>query len=101
MRYKVFNPSASAESPDACYGTWETPGGSRDKHMFCQSINPDEEEEEETTTGECLVSELWIKATSRKVQRKAVQRSATWRSQKSGLSSFNEDEEWEREWAEQ
>lgn len=43
LTYKVFNPSPLAETPNLCCAMWETPGGNRDKRMFCECLESTKE----------------------------------------------------------
>ena len=82
-----------------CYATWETPGGNRDKRLYCQEVDPDEEEDgEDSDPGDntCLPNELWV--LNARFPDGTLERQNTWRGRS---ATDNEDDDWEREWEDQ
>jgi len=57
--FRLFNPSAESATPDDCRACWETPGGNREKRIFCIEDQETPPLLDEENVFDCTPEELW------------------------------------------
>jgi len=96
-RYKVFNPSPLADRPEMCCATWETPGGNRDKRMFCEALDSEDEDELEKPL---VISNPDAELDAELFEARGGNIGSVLRRTNSE-ARVDEDADWEQEWEEQ